>query len=251
MFLESKLITSVLSLVILFLSFMASFKHQNAAVFIVGLGVSVLLHRCDAWYPHLQGFIQQQFAADDTTETFAAALPPPTTKKALTAAESKPVTPEEVKQLTIRKQEKKDMRHDASSRIDAQFARELMTGNVDYLEHANQQRSVFGFGRPTQAEVMTGKGDIRNLTPDFTTFAHLLVGNLRIKNDPVLPVLHPSADAKIQQNPEVLKLVPKNSNLEAAKDFFPTCRDVLRSNDGTIAPDPRGALRCPITSGVY
>jgi hypothetical protein len=54
MFIESKFVLSLLALVILFLSFVASFKHQNSFIFVVGLLVCIIITRTDAWAPAIR-----------------------------------------------------------------------------------------------------------------------------------------------------------------------------------------------------
>ncbi len=61
MFLESHMIISLISILILFLSFIASFKHQNATIFIVGLIVSIFINKCEYVVPKVKNF----FATSD------------------------------------------------------------------------------------------------------------------------------------------------------------------------------------------
>ena len=274
MFLESHVVVSLISIIILFLSFIASFKHQNATIFFVGLIVSLLINKCETVVPEMKKF----FAVSDSTPTedekmfskrpvesttISAPAVTPTvvqTKKDVVAPKVKPMeatntkktttTKQDVKMpdgLTFHKPEVRDMNDDASKPIPPEVAQRLVTNSIQYAANRNQQRTVYGFGRPLIHEVTQGKASAMTAIPDFVTFGNVLVGNLRTRGEPTPDVYLKS---KPEQNPELLKLT-SNPNLIPSSDYFPNCKSSGLGNNETIDDvDPRDKLRCRIP-GIY
>jgi len=206
MIFESQTLISILAIIVLFLSFIASFKHQNALIFITGLLTSLLISKCDKFIPMFQNYFDStfnlktsNFTATSTTDVVPLPLPSD--------------TPSVIHVPN-------DMISDANDPIHPEDARSLVTTNISKLEEYNQQRSVYGLGRPTMGEVLNGTGDLKKLTPDFVTFGHVLVGNLRAENEIDL-----DANLSVEenpQNPELLKLA--KPGLIPSKDYFPNCK---------------------------
>lgn len=221
MLIESRTLLSIVSLIVLFTSFVASFKHQNGIIFIVGLVVALLVNRSDALAPS----VREMFAVTSDS-SYAAMTAKPEDRIKMTPTASPPPP---------------DFQLDAP--VDAV---KLVSQNTSLLESQNQQRAVYGFGRPTISEVMSGQRSPGDLVPNFNTFAHVLVGNLRTTADPQIDV-----DRDAPQNPELLKLVPEGSTtLVAAKDYFPNCKNAGLAGR-TRVQDPRDARRCFVRTGTY
>lgn len=298
MFLESHVVVSLISIIILFLSFIASFKHQNATIFFVGLIVSLLINKCETVVPQMKKF----FAVSDPKTEDTPKLPvvpqyepvkpmePATNKdvptppmftkkpvepilpvapvapvvtptknnvpvpkaKAMEATNKKKTTTtkQDTKMpegLTFHKPEVRDMNDDASKPIPKDVAHRLVTNSIQYAANRNQQRTVYGFGRPLIHEVAQGKASALAATPDFITFGNVLVGNLRTKNEPTPDVYLTS---KPEQNPELLKLT-SNPHLIPSSDYFPNCKSGGIGDNQTIDDvDPRDKLRCRVP-GIY
>ena len=226
MFIESKFVLSLLALVILFLSFVASFKHQNSFIFVVGLLVCIIITRTDAWAPTIR----------EAMSKFSADTKEPEAKKDTTTKTSK----EEPKKYDPNPN---PSNLDPLEPLGQTVARELLTANIGKLEELNTSVS-FAFGRPTMADFLNGSAqpkDLLRLVPDFPTMGHVLTGTLR---DPNLPHLD---DFSTEQNPDVKKL--EKHGLVAAPDYFPNCKSagVIQSSDPR---DPRDTLRC-IRPGIY
>ena len=148
--------------------------------------------------------------------------------------------------LTFSKPDVKHMNADASKPIPPEVAQRLVTNSVKYATNRNQQRAVYSFGRPLINEVTDGKASLLSASPDFVTFGNVLVGNLRLPNEPT-PDNH--LKTKPEQNPELLKLT-KNPYLIPSSDYFPNCKSAGLGNNETIDADPRDKLRCRIP-GIY
>lgn len=224
MFIESKFVLSLLALVILFLSFVASFKHQNSFIFVVGLLVCIIITRTDAWAPAIREAMSKFGADKDVKE--------PEPKKEATEATKKKYDPNP-----------NPSNLDPLQPLGETVARELLTANIGKLEELNTSPS-FAFGRPTMADFLNGSAqpkDLLRLVPDFPTMGHVLTGTLR---DPNLPHLN---DFSTEQNPDVKKL--EKHGLVAAPDYFPNCKTagVIQSLDPR---DPRDTLRCN-RPGIY
>ena len=213
MFFESQTLISILAIIILFLSFIASFKHQNALIFITGLLTSLLVSKCDKFIPIFKNYFEP-FNSEVETKKSDVEIKKDEEKK---IEEKK----NEVKKNEEKKyKEKKDMTADKDNKIDDVDAQALVTTNISKLENYNEQRNVYGLGRPTMGEVLNGTGDLKKLTPDFVTFGHVLVGNLRFENDIDLDANIP--DEEKPQNPELLKLA--KPGLIPNTDYFPNCK---------------------------
>ncbi len=225
MFIESKFVLSLLALIILFLSFVASFKHQNSFIFVIGLLVCIIITRTDAWAPTIREAMSK-FSAEEPAES----------KK-----EQKPKVP-------VPEPKKYDPNPNPSNLnptvpLGETVAHDLLTANIGKLEELNTSPS-FAFGRPTMADFLNGSAqpkDLLRLVPDFPTMGHVLTGTLR---DPNLPYLN---DFSTEQNPDVKKL--EKHGLVAAPDYFPNCKTagVIQSSDPR---DPRDTLRCN-RPGIY
>ena len=227
MLVESKTLLSIVSLVVLFTSFIASFKHKNGLIFIIGLLASVLINQSDSIAPAIRSKFtptEDSISHDNYYIAATSTLPPMESRVN--------PTPDDLSRFS-------------KVPVDDRVAQALVTQNIGLLESQNQQRSVYGMGRPTIPEVMSGKRSPGDLVPNFNTFAHILVGNLRDPNDPQIDV-----DANAEQNPELLKLVPPGSKFVAAKDYFASCKNLAPAGR-TAIPDPRDARRCYIRTGVY
>lgn len=228
MFLESKFVLSILALVILFLSFVASFKHQNSFIFVIGLLVCIIITRTDTWAPVIREAMSK-FSADSKEP-------------------AEPKTEEGTPKATKEEPKKYDPNPNPSNLdplepLGETVARELLTANIGKLEELNTSAS-FAFGRPTMADFLNGSAqpkDLLRLMPDFPTMGHVLTGTLR---DPNLPTLD---DFSTEQNPDVKKL--EKHGLVAAPDYFPNCKTagVIQSSDPR---DPRDMLRCN-RPGIY
>jgi hypothetical protein len=226
MFVESKFVLSLLALVILFLSFVASFKHQNSFIFVVGLLVCIIITRTDSWAPVIREAMSK-FGSTDAEQTAAAE------KATEKAAEKKPEPPKYHGAPLLNPEEK----------IDATVARDLLSANINKLEELNTS-PAFAFGRPTMGDFISGNAkpkDLLKLVPDFPSMGHMLVGTLR---DPSQPFL---SDDGVTQNPDVKAL--EKHGLVAAPDYFPNCKtgSVVQTSD---ARDPRDTLRCN-RPGIY
>lgn len=226
MFLESKFVLSLLALVILFLSFIASFKHQNSFIFVVGLLVCIIITRTDAWAPVIREAMSK-FSADETQTAVAKPVETTAAKKTQPLA-SKYEGPSLL---------------DPNEELDAKVAQDLLSANINKLEELNTS-PVFAFGRPTMGDFISGTAkpkDLLKLVPDFPSMGHVLVGTLR---DPSQPFL---SDEGVKQNPEVKAL--EKHGLVAAPDYFPNCKtgSVVQSSDPR---DPRDILRCN-RPGIY
>jgi hypothetical protein len=222
MFIESKFVLSLLALVILFLSFVASFKHQNSFIFVVGLLVCIIITRTDAWAPAIR----------EAMSKFSAETKEPEPTKKTTTTEPKKYDPNP-----------NPSNLDPLEPLGQTVARELLTANIGKLEELNTSAS-FAFGRPTMADFLNGSAqpkDLLRLVPDFPTMGHVLTGTLR---DPNLPHLD---DFSTEQNPDVKRL--EKHGLVAAPDYFPNCKSagVIQSSDPR---DPRDTLRCN-RPGIY
>lgn len=300
MFLESHVIISLISIIILFLSFIASFKHQNATIFFVGLIVSLLINKCEVVVPSVKKFFAMSDStstASTTASTTTASTPmastttpsttstpnlntilplnsqqlkdlikekttppnPPPKTTTQTSVKAKPMEATNKKKTTTTKQDTKmpegmtflkptveHMNTDASKPIPPEVAQRLVTNSIKYAANRNQQRAVYSFGRPLINEVAEGKASLLSATPDFLTFGNVLVGNLRLPNEPT-PDNH--LKKKPEQNPELLKLT-KNPYLIPSSDYFPNCKSAGLGNNETIEADPRDKLRCRIP-GIY
>jgi len=227
MFVESKFVLSLLALVILFLSFVASFKHQNSFIFVIGLLVCIIITRTDAWAPAIREAMSK-FSAPDATVTSSSPSPPTATKKVEEEKSSKYDGPVSLNPM---------------EELDAQVARDLLSANINKLEELNTS-PVFAFGRPTMGDFISGTAkpkDLLKLVPDFPSMGHVLVGTLR---DPSQPFL---SDEGVPQNPDVKAL--EKHGLVAAPDYFPNCKSgsVVQSSDSR---DPRDMLRCN-RPGIY
>lgn len=255
MLLESKLVISILALVILILSFVASFKHQNSFIFIVGLITCIALTRCDDWAPGIRSFVSTFGATGDaaTASSTAAATVVAAEKKPAVAAavaaekEKKPAPPgafwladppKDVPHTpTLINKKLPDSNLDPDVLIDAQVAHDLFTANISKLVTLNE--NVFKGDRPTEAAVYNKTltpSDLLKLVPDFPTMGHVLTSTL---NDPQLPILDKSLERL--PNPETKKL--EKYGLVASPDFFPNCK---AGGLGTTseARDPASTLRC-------
>jgi hypothetical protein len=275
MFLETRMIISLISILILFLSFIASFKHQNATIFIVGLIVSVFINKCETVFPQMKKFFATKEQEEETR---------PFSKKPLTTIDENIMSVPEIKKeesftipektaptmqatnktkttttrqdikmpegMTYNKQHLRDMNDDASKPIPPEVAQRLVTNSILYSVNRNQQRAVYGHGRPLIHEVANGQRNLLAATPDFVTFGNVLVGNLRLNNEPTPDVYLKS---KPKQNPELLKLkqaIP-NPNLIPSSDYFPNCKSSgIGSNETIDDVDPRDKLRCRYP-GIY
>jgi hypothetical protein len=229
MLVESKTLLSIVSLVVLFTSFIASFKHKNGLIFIIGLLASVLINQSDSLAPA----VRSKFSQEEKENTIS--------HDSYYIAKTQSTVPMEA---TIKKIPEELSRFSGVP-VEDRVTQALVTQNIGLLESQNMQRSVYGMGRPTIPEVTSGQRSPGELVPNFNTFAHILVGNLRDPNDPQLDV-----DAAAEQNPELLKLVPPGSKLVAAKDYFASCKNLAPAGH-TAIPDPRDARRCYIRSGIY
>jgi len=229
MLVESKTLLGVVSLVVLFTSFIASFKHKNGLIFIIGLLASVLINQSDSLAP----MIRSKFSQSDEESTVP--------RDSYYLAKTSTIAPMEpsVKKIP------EELSRFSDVPVDDRVAQALVTQNIGLLESQNMQRSVYGMGRPTIPEVTSGQRSPGELVPNFNTFAHILVGNLRDPNDPQIDV-----DANAEQNPELLKLVPPGSKLVAAKDYFASCKNLAPAGR-TAIPDPRDAARCYVRTGTY
>ncbi len=226
MFLESKFILSLLALVILFLSFIASFKHQNSFIFVVGLLVCIIITRTDAWAP----MIREAMSKFGAGETAKSAEPQEAAKKPTTTT------------VTTTKYDGAS-NLDPNEAIEAKVAQDLLSANMNKLEELNTS-PVFAFGRPTMGDFISGTAkpkDLLKLVPDFPSMGHVLVGTLR---DPSQPFL---SDEGVKQNPDVKAL--EKHGLVAAPDYFPNCKtgSVVQTSDPR---DPRDMLRCN-RPGIY
>lgn len=224
MFLESKFVLSLLALVILFLSFIASFKHQNSFIFVVGLLVCIIITRTDAWAPVIREAMSK-FSADETPPTVAVAKPDMKKTQPLASKYEGPSL------------------LDPNEELDAKVAQDLLSANMNKLEELNTS-PAFAFGRPTMGDFISGNAkpkDLLKLVPDFPSMGHVLVGTLR---DPSQPFL---SDEDVKQNPAVKAL--EKHGLVAAPDYFPNCKagSVVQSSDPR---DPRDTLRCN-RPGIY
>lgn len=246
MLLESKLIISILALVILILSFVASFKHQNSLIFIVGLMTCIALTRCDDWAPGIRSFVSSFGATtEDTTKTQATTA---TTNEKLKPVDNRPAPPPGAFWMA---DPPKDVSHtpalinknlpdsnlDPDVAIDAQVAHDLFTANISKLVTLNE--NVFKGDRPTEAALYDKTlqpNDLLKLVPDFPTMGHVLTSTL---NDPQLPILDKSLERL--PNPETKKL--EKYGLVASPDFFPNCK---AGGLGTTSEtrDPASTLRC-------
>lgn len=262
MLIESKALISLLSLIVLLLSFLASFKRHSASIFVFGFTLCVLMNQFDVWVPHLRKWyadleeVKQRISppavnsnnmpqieeVKQVTHIKSDVIETPQPLPQMTPPSTTAVTEEKKTDETLKpfRKPKESMMNMTNHIISEETALRLISNNIGYAEKANQNRAVFAFGRPSMKEVMEGKGHIRDLVPNFHTFAHVMVGNLRLPNDPVMF----KEDASIPQNPELLKLVPNGSVLVANKDFFPSCRNPLTDNNFGIASDPRAVSRC-------
>ena len=251
MLLESKLIISMLALVILILSFVASFKHQNSLIFVVGLITCIALTRCDDWAPGIRSFVSTFGATGDAATSSSTTTT--TDKKpaaATTAPEKKPAPPgafwlaDPPKDVAhtpalVNKDMPQQSNLDPDVAIDAQVAQDLFTGNISKLETLNE--NVFKGDRPTEAALYAKTltpADLLKLVPDFPTMGHVLTSTL---NDPQLPSLDMKLASERTPNPETKKL--EKYGLVAAPDFFPNCK---AGGLGTTseARDPASTLRC-------
>lgn len=230
MFLESKFVLSLLAIIILFLSFVASFKHQNSFIFVIGLLVCIIITRTDAWAPAIREAMSKfNAAADDKSDKPA---PEKTTTPTPAAPAPKKFDPNP-----------NPPNLDPTEPLGAEVAHDLLTANIGKLEELNTS-PAFAFGRPTMGDFLNGNAqpkDLLRLVPDFPTMGHVLTGTLR---DPKMPYLN---DSSTPQNPEVKKL--EKLGLVAAPDYFPNCKTagVIQSSD---VRDPRDTLRCN-RPGIY
>ncbi len=252
MLLESKLVISILALVILILSFVASFKHQNSFIFVVGLITCIALTRCDDWAPGIRSFVSTFGATGDAVNNPPPAAPAAAKTKpaAPAAAKIKPAAPPGAFWMA---DPPKDVAHtpaltkrdlpasnlDPEVAIDAQVAHDLFTANISKLETLNE--NVFKGDRPTEAALYAKKltpSDLLKLVPDFPTMGHVLTSTL---NDPQLPILDSKLSADRTMNPETKKL--ERYGLVASPDFFPNCK---AGGLGTTSEprDPASTLRC-------
>jgi hypothetical protein len=284
MFLDSHVIISLISIIILFLSFIASFKHQNATIFFAGLIVSLLINKCESVVPSVKKFFAMSdkpvvtnndvkpasVITNTTTPTVKSEVVTPSTTPAVKSAtvinnnNTKPVTAKvmeatNTKKTTTTKQDTKmpegltfnkpDVEHmnaDASKPIPPEVAQRLVTNSIKYSANRNQQRAVYSYGRPLINEVAEGKASALAATPDFVTFGNVLVGNLRVRGEPTPDVY---LKKKPEQNPELLKLT-NNPHLIPSSDYFPNCKSSGLGGNETIAADPRDKLRCNYP-GIY
>lgn len=252
MLLESKLVISILALVILILSFVASFKHQNSFIFVVGLITCIALTRCDDWAPGIRSFVSTFGATGGGNEAEKKPAPAaPATPAAAPAVveKKKPSAPPGAFWLAdppkdvahtpaILNKDLPDSNLDPTVALDAQVAQDLFTANISKLETLNE--NVFKGDRPTEAALYSKTltpSDLLKLVPDFPTMGHVLTSTL---NDPQLP----SMDMKLSErtpNPETKKL--EKYGLVASPDFFPNCK---AGGLGTTSEDrdPASTLRC-------
>lgn len=228
MFVESKFVLSLLALVILFLSFVASFKHQNSFIFVVGLLVCIIITRTDTWAPAIR----------EAMSKFSGEAPPPSSDVA--ASTTKPAT---AKKTEPSKKYDGAPLLNPDELVSAEVAQDLVSANMNKLEKLNTS-PAFAFGRPTMGDFISGAAkpkDLLKLVPDFPSMGHVLVGTLR---DPSQPFL---SDGGVPQNPDVKAL--EKHGLVAAPDYFPNCKtgSVVQSSDPR---DPRDTLRCN-RPGIY
>lgn len=255
MLLESKLVISILALVILILSFVASFKHQNSFIFVVGLITCIALTRCDDWAPGIRSFVSSFSATtgeekkSDATEPKKSAPTPTPEKKPPAPAPPGAFwladPPKDVAHTpALLNKDLPDSNLDPTVALDAQVAQDLFTANISKLETLNE--NVFKGDRPTEAALYNKTltpSDLLKLVPDFPTMGHVLTSTL---NDPQLP----SMDMKLSErtpNPETKKL--ERYGLVASPDFFPNCK---AGGLGTTSEerDPASTLRCN-RPGIY
>ncbi len=272
MLLESRVILSLFSIFVLLLSFVASFKYKDASLFFLGLIASILINRCDKRnFANIkkkftnnkennnQNMKFSKFTAESTdtptepvvtpvdstepAESTDAPIDSPAEPPADSPAESAPVvdvpaqaTPDVTQTRVVRRPDPSEVV------VPRTVDRQMKNLNIDYIDQRSMQRQVYGFGRPTLGEVVSSKGDLSKLTPNFVNFAHTIVGNIRDPREPGIPV-----DSTVPQNPELLKLQLPAPNMVVAKDYFPSCRDSLPYH---AKQDPRSASRCRIT-GIY
>lgn len=224
MFVESKFVLSLLALVILFLSFVASFKHQNSFIFVVGLLVCVIITRTDTWAPAIR----------EAMSKFSGEAPPSSSTSATKEKDKqKPELPKYDGAPLLNPDEA----------LSGEVAQALVSANINKLEQLNTS-PAFAFGRPTMGDFISGTAkpkDLLKLVPDFPSMGHALVGTLR---DPSQPFL---SDENVKQNPDVKAL--EKHGLVAAPDYFPNCKtgSVVQSSDPR---DPRDMLRCN-RPGIY
>ncbi len=274
MLLESRIVISLLSILILLISFVASFKYQDASLFFLGLIASILVNKCDrttfmntSKSKKNKKENENKKKKNDNTkdkkmntfmskfteeETPSEPAPEPEEPNVTTAepeeATSAPVSvvpePEESTSEPVSepKVTRKSIKLPSDIPIQKNVFDRLKNVDIDYIEDYSLQRKVYGYGRPTLGEVSIGQGNLSKLTPNFVAFAHTLVGNVR---DPAEP--EPPIDNTIEQNPDLLKLVEPGSGFVAKKDYFPSCRDSLPYH---AKQDPRSASRCRVT-GIY
>ncbi len=268
MLMESRMIVSTLALAILLLSFIASFKHQNSMIFIVGLIVCILLTRCDDWAPGMRQAVSSFRSKEDpappapapvvqTTTTkpvqpakvFEKSMPvaptASTVKLAPKVAPPPPAKPSPVSKENVTMSNRYDRPpadFEPNIPISPEDAQALFTTNISLLE---KQGTEILDDRPRLGDFATGKAsgtDLLKLVPDFPTMGHLLVGTLRTPDEPTFKV-----DREAEQNPEVLKL--EKYGLVAGPDFFANCKTggVIQTS---VARDARDMQRCN-RPGIY
>jgi hypothetical protein len=249
MILESRTVLSIVSLVVLFTSFVASFKHKNGLIFIAGLVASVLINNCDNIAP----FVRSKFTAEATTE--ANAESEAESKNTMSGNDEKKTVPlmydaagedDEVYLGSALRTAPADMLSRKDELISESAKRAMYDKNDPFVDYATQ-RKVYGYGRPTIEEVRSGQRSAGELVPNFNTFAHVLAGHLRSPSDPETKV-----EAAAVQNPELLKLVPKENpgGLVAAKDYYANCKNKATAGR-TVTPDERDAAQCFVRTGMY
>lgn len=269
---ESRMLISTLALTILLLSFIASFKHQNSMIFIVGLLVCILITRCDDWAPGIRQALSN-FQNNNKEEGFTAEVPTAAPAPAPVAPVPAPVAPARVaapvapapapvklapkvappppgKPSPVSKEnvtmsgryDRPPTDFDPDLPISPEDAQALFTTNISLLE---KQGTEILDDRPRMGDVVTGKAfgtDLLKLVPDFPTMGHLLVGTLRTPDEPTFEV-----DRKAEKNPEVGKL--EKYGLVAGPDYFANCKTggVIQTSD---ARDARDMQRCN-RPGIY
>lgn len=287
MFLESRVVVSLISIIILFLSFIASFKHQNATIFFVGLIVSLLINKCETVVPTMKKFFA---TSDTTTETSGSDKnsqsvpvipqskplepmkpmdvpnpPPVSLKKSNESIVTVPVPKAKVMEATNTKKTtttKQDTKIPDGLTFHKPEVRHMNADASKPIPPEVAQRLVtnsiqYAANRNQQRAVYSfGRPLIHEVAQGkasalSATPDFVTFGNVLVGN--LRTKNEPTPDVylktKPEQNPELLKLT-SNPNLIPSSDYFPNCKSGGLGGNETIDADPRDKLRCRFP-GIY
>ena len=284
MLLESRIVISLLSILILLISFVASFKYQDASLFFLGLIASILVNRCDRTTfmnisknkeknknenenekKNENGNKKNDNTKDKKMNRFMSKFTADVPSEDVPSEEvpSEDVPSEEVPSVQIPETEFVDKAPIVDKSPSSEPPEKIQPKTIKLPSDIPIQKNVFDRLKNVDIDYIEdyslqrkvygyGRPTLGEISVGRGNLSKLtpnfvLFAHTLVGNvrDPAEP--EPAIDNTIEQNPELLKLVEPGSGMVAKKDYFPSCRDSLPYH---AKQDPRSASRCRVT-GIY